>query len=93
MRTFLLAGHSAAVGLPEARKNLTEMQALITAAAQDVYTIEAVLSELDQQALDVHNKYRARHVSTPSLEWDPSVADSARAYASRCIWVSLDTAQ
>lgn len=84
-KTFLVAGHEAVVGLPEARKNLTEMVALIT-ASQESFTIQAALSDLQQQNLDQHNYYRAKHVSTPLLEWDAAVEESARAYASRCIW-------
>lgn len=39
-----------------------------------------------QASLSIHNNYRSQHQNTPQMVWDDTVARSAGAYASRCIW-------
>jgi uncharacterized protein YkwD len=39
-----------------------------------------------QANLNMHNSYRAKHIDTPALVWNDTVAASAAAYAAKCIW-------
>ncbi|GME41154.1 allergen v5 tpx-1-related protein [Neofusicoccum parvum] len=38
------------------------------------------------QWVKLHNKYRAKHVDTPPLEWDETLAQTATAHSQKCVF-------
>lgn len=86
-RSVKVSQGRAVKGVPLLHTNLSELQDP-DHAREDTALIQAITEPPAFYApnLDRHNAYRAQHTSTPPLAWDDAVADSAAAYASRCIW-------
>lgn len=100
VQTYIVAGAGvksvytpegrAIVDLPLLRDNETTdantASGTIAAAQNNANTAAAAPPSFYQPIFDLHNSFRARHVSTPAFVWNSAMASSAAAYAAKCIW-------